>query len=225
MKIDKYKTIIRESEFWPGSIGDSCAETSRYEHLVSILEAAGPEVDLHQFVTATGFIRHPTAPIKDDKGKSWRETDFVSDQALPLFLASQASDPSIANIMRARIRQAGWRTGNGDLVSPGLFALLTNRIWLLNICTVVQGLIFKFPWRWNDEKKALERSNKSSADYLNWIHASIHGGWLTRKMVFKSTLKAKIRNYYQAPQKDPNLVEPNTQWIVDLYDQAIDKYF
>lgn len=216
MKFDSYRTIIMEQCWWPGSIGDSCAETSREDHLLSLLGLPS-NADLNQFVSPTGFLRHPTAPAKDDNGNSWRESDFTSDQGLPLYLASKARGLPIAPLFHDRIKEAKWKTGNGDYVSPGLFAAITDSKCLLNSTVWGQAMIFKFPFRWNDEKKGFEPMETSYADYLNWIHLAIYCLPAIRGEIPKATLKVKVRSYYAT--------EPNSQWIIDLYDQVLDRYF
>lgn len=216
MKLDGYRTIVMEQCWWPGSIGDSCAETGREDHLRFWLDLPS-NCDLNQFVTELGFIRHPTAPAKDDHGESWREPDFTSDQGLPLYFAAKARGLPIAQLMHDRIKAAGWKTGNGDYTSPGLFAAITDKKCLLNATVWGQAMIFKFPFRWNDEKKGFEPMETSYADYLNWIHAALYCPQHIRSQIPKSLLKSKVRSYY--------LKEPNSQWIIDLYDQVLDRYF
>jgi len=218
MKIDSYKTLVREQNSYPGSIGDSCCDTSEYAHLKAMLDESSDEVDLHAFVTPKGFLRHPTAPEKDENGDSWREDDFTTDQGLPLFLASVAKrDFALPISIYMRIKEAGWRTGNGDLVSLSFFAALSAKQWLINLCTVGQVLLFQLPWRWSDSKRQIESSTTSSSDYLSWFHLALHAHPLCRRLISKKTLKAKVQVYY-AP-------EPNNEMIVLLYDRVIDKYW
>lgn len=217
MKIDAYKTIVMEHVSYPGNIGDSCAETGRYKHLKQLLGLSSNEVNLTPFITSEGFIRHPTAPSSDGTGQSWRESHFSGDQALPLFVAAKRDNDPIANILKVRLKANWYRTGDGNLIHPGLYALLTGNRTLLTIAVVVQALIFKIPFRWSDAYKKFEDNSDSSADHLNYIHSAVYVPKLFRKLVPKQVLKDKIRNYYQ--------VEPNVQFLIDLYDQVIDKYF
>lgn len=211
MKIDEFKTVKFEQTGYPGNIGDSCAETSRLSHLRQLLGLSTNDLALSPFVSTTGFLRHPTAP------EGWRENDFTSDQGLPLFVASRGTDPSIAELLQSRIKAAGYRTGNGDLVNPMFFGLLTDRMWLVNAATAVQAVLFKLPYRWNEAHKTIEKMEGSSADYLNWIHGAVYAKPWARKLVSKETLKAKIRNYYA--------VEPNSEELINLYDQVIERYW
>jgi hypothetical protein len=205
---------------WPGNIGDSCAETSRYAHLKLLLGLPIDDVDLYAFISNSGFLRHPLAPAAgeiDGKNESWRETDFTSDQGLPLFLAARKSDQSLARLIISRIHQDSYKTGNGDLVNPGFYALLTDTEWLLHVSTDVQALLLRFPYRWSDSKNRFEENEESAADYLNWIHCAVYLSPCERKLIPKDLLKAKVRKYYQP--------EPNCQFLLDLYDQVIDQYF
>lgn len=217
MIIDSYRTLQSEIGTYPGNIGDSCANTSRYKHAKTRLNEPVNDVDLWAFATPAGAVRHPNAPEKDDKGESWRETDFSCDQAEPWLLAAMASDPYLASLIKDYIIHNGYRTGNGDLVSPGMFAIVKGWKWLLNLSLVGQVIIFKIPVRWNDGQKKFEDSRDDSADYLNFIHCAIESDAWVRRLIKKSVLKQKIRDYF----KD----EPNNQWLIDLYDRLIDKYW
>ena len=217
MKFDNYKTLIREQSPYPGSIGDSCFDSSGFQHLCNLLEkdanvTSYQRVSLDAFVTQDGFVRHPTAPAIDAEGDSWREEDFTTDQGLPLFLAA---DKDLKELMLSRIKKAGWKTGNGDFVSPVFYALLNNKQWLINLCTLGQIALFYLPWRWNDEKKEIEKSEDASGDYINFFHASMYSSKWIRKLVPKEKLKAKISAYYKP--------EPNCDWLINLYHVTIDK--
>ncbi len=119
--------------------------------------------------------------------------------------------------MSRRIASNGWRTGNGDLVSLIFFAILADCTWLLNLALVGQLGIFKLPIRWSDSKHNLELSANSSADVLNWFHASIQASPWVRKLVSASWLMGKIKDYF----KD----EPNNQWVIDSYEQVVILYY
>lgn len=69
-------------------------------------------------------------------------------------------------------------------------------------------------FRWNDEKKTFELNKEASADFLNFFHAGVYGYWWARSLIFKERLKERIRHYYSP--------EPNAEWIIELYDKAID---
>jgi hypothetical protein len=110
-----------------------------------------------------------------------------------------------------------WCTGNGDLLTPAYYAIVIGSKWKLNIALAVQALLFKFPWRWSDEKKKLERSKGSSCDWLNFFHAAKCASPWVLKLVSKETLYNKIKAYYL----EGSDFEPNAEWLVELYRKAI----
>lgn len=209
MIIDSYQCIQMEQTNWPGNIGDSAAETGRYAHLRMLLGEYQLDVNLNAFTTILGYVRHPTSP--------WREEDFSSDQATPLYLALQKYGNPEHDRMKRLVKNAGWKTGNKTLITPGFWAILNDQTWLLDLTIVAQELIFALPYRWSDSKKWFERTTDNSGDYMNFIHMSVHAHKWVRWLVSKEVLKQKVREYYKP--------EVNNQWIVDLYDQVIEKYW
>lgn len=204
--------IEMEQNAWPGSIGDSMAETARLSLLVDRL-GEHYVTNLEPFITPTGYVRHPTAPEIDEKGDSWRESDSTSDQCLPWYLAQGLMRKEE---MRARIEANKWRTGNGDLVSPLFYAVLTERKWLINLCLWGQIQLFKLSFRWSDEKNALETSSGSSADYLNFFHVALYYPSRIQKKISKEEVFAKVESYYS--------VEPNP-FVVPLYKKVLDTFW
>lgn len=224
MKQDLFGCLVSERGSYPPNIGDSCAETARAIHLYILLGKRVDTLNLYQFVTSEGFVRHPLAPEKDTDGDNWREPDFSSDQALPLYLAARLSGPDkmgvwsdLADLLEERIKEAGWKTGNGDFVSPPFFAILKNWKWLLNLCLLVQILFFKFPLRWSDSKKFFELSKGSSADYLNFFHLLVYASPFVRRLVSKKKVISKISQYYED--------EPNSAWLIELYLEVAENLF
>jgi hypothetical protein len=207
MKYDDLGLIVMEQGGFPGNIGDSCAETCRLEVLKTVLHKGNPSLAIEEFVTETGYVRHPSAP------EGWREEDFSSDQALPLFFAFEMNDPRYASAMEDRFQSEGYRTGNGDLITPGLFFALMGWRLLLSFTLVVQALIFKLPYRWNDSIKWFEKSSGSSSDYLNWVitylYCQYHGYHLFSDiamwMVGVDKCFAEISSYY-APEPNAFVV-------------------
>lgn len=209
MKYDDYSCIIMEHVGFPGNVGDSCAETSRYKNLLMYTGRPQHLEPLQQFITDKGYVRHPDSP--------WREDDFSSDQALPLYLALKKFKhvSPAAEQMKARIKDAGWKTGNGDFISPLFYALLVENKTLLFIALMTQALLFKFPWRWNDEKHWFESTKGSSCDYLNWFHAALEidsSKW-RRRMISDDKLIEMVKHYYAG--------EPRSDWVVNQYIEAI----
>jgi hypothetical protein len=206
MKIDEFGCLVMEHSSPEGNLGDSCAETGRLEHMLMVLGEPS-QCSMFPFLTDKGYVRHPNA--------IWREDDFSSDQALPFYLVTKNRPLGIQ--MHQRIQAAGWKTGNGTFVSPGFYALLKDSQFLINQTLAAQALIFKFPWRWSDSKKWFEKSEGSSADYLNWIHAAAYAYPWVRNMIPKQRLKDKVIDYYDS--------EPYSIWVVELYERFIDLHF
>lgn len=214
MLLDAFGFIVMEQNGFPGNIGDSAAETGRYITMSKV------KIDLSPLVTDKGVLRHPTSP--------WREDDTSSDQVAPLIAAASiigAND--VADTIIRQIRNGGYKTGNRQLISPGLYANIRRHedsmlLGLSDLAILGQALLFKFPYRWSDSKKTFESSANSSADYLNFVNALI---FAKAKNSFTLTLKLtvlitsgqividKIRSYYAS--------EPNSAWIIKLYEENI----
>lgn len=213
MKLENGELI---SEIWPdghpANYGNSMAESSRYVHLCIWLytEASRPPykanlpIELLVFRTSETYIQSasPNCP------KDWLVS---SDQCIVWHLIMRSKE------MEDRIKSAGWRTPDGNLVSPMFYAVLTRNKFLLNLFVGLQALIFKFPWRWNDGYKRIEHSSESSADYLNWLHCALYCSKWIRRLVNIKTMEEKIENYYKP--------EPNSDWLVNLYKELINNQY
>ena len=210
MHYDELGLIVSDTSGPPSCFGDSCAETGRVVHLGCLLGLQdGPAERLLHFVTSGGYVRHPSPTLPYD----WRETDFSSDQALPLYLAWRQVGVAQAQEMKERIKAAGWRTGNGDLVSPYFFAALIDSKLLMSLVCFIGAMVFKIPFRWSDSKKAFESNADATGDYLNYFHCLPFAyGWV-RRLVGKSTLSDKIIRYYSN--------ESNCAGLLARYGQAI----
>lgn len=236
MKFDQYGLIEMEQNGWPGSIGDSCAETFRYFHLMSFYPnvnslAVNVAVALSRVITTKGLLRHPTAPYHDDKGNSWREDAFSFDQWAPLFLGAEAWGFEFScKHFQGGIERNLFRTGNNQFVPLTYFTIWGRHyqsygvVW--DIPLYLQGLAMKyFPWRWNDGTKKIENTKNSSADWLNFVHILLQAERLghtklslkTKKMFDAKEILEKIRNYYEP--------EPNSNWLVELYEPIIVRVF
>ncbi len=209
MRIDENGVLVSEiwrdtdRAGWCANRGDSLANTSRWCLLLNEQRNCLPG-----FRTGEGYLRHPSPMMPD----AWKETDIPTDQLLPYFLASH-KDYQTEIILR--IKHNGWRTGNGDYVSPMFWAVLHNQRWALNIALIAQLAIFSIPIRWSDSKKWFESSKDSTADVLNWFHCLPLASQWVRRQVNKDHARQKIHAYYSN--------EPNSGWLLDLYDQAIEK--
>ncbi len=213
MLIDSFLTIIMEHSSFEGNRGDAAAETSRYAHceMLNGNYTVLSKVNLKVFLTLLGGIRHPQVP------EDWKEKDFSEDQGKPLYLALKRAGMPEADKLKKFIKDAGWRMGNGDLITPGFYAILNDWQWLSDVSVLVQSLIFKLPYRWSDSKKWFERTEGSSSDYLNHFHSAVYSPLWIRRLTSKEVMKQKFRDYL----KD----EPNSQWVIDSYEQALERHW
>lgn len=228
MKFDLYGMIEMEHTSYPGSIGDSCAETFRYYHLLNFVCGEDTETELIvrriylEIKTDKGYLRHPTAPM------GWREDDFSGDQALPLLICLGACKQY--GPVKEVIERNNWKYGNGDFVHPSYRAAVarangkTSLFW--DSFIYAQALSMKhFPYRWNDGAKTVERVENSSCDFINFIHLILQAEkvghtYFSRKAkeVFTADFIMKKVVEYYAP-------EPRNSFLVELYDDAVRKTF
>jgi len=215
MKIDEYYVLVSEehddntTKGFDGNRGESIAVTSRIEDLSVILGKISG-LDLQQFITPTGTCRHPLS--------IWRENHESTDMAIAFYMGSSKRVPYFARMMKERIIESNYRTGNKNKISPSFYALMMNDQRLLDLTLAGQRLIFLWPWRWNEEKYnqgkwPIESSKNSSADYMNFIHLLYYASPWVKRMVSKEKLMDRVRHYFSK--------EPNGEWIIDLYDRAI----
>ncbi len=214
MYFDTHGAVVMEQVPFPGNIGDSCAETCRYR-LLSVLSFAELMKLSDAFFTSTGFLRHPDSP--------WREDDFTSDQALPLYLLFTAYGMTVwRDEMEQRFRAAGWKTGNGDYLNLLFISVIYRahgkQSWLTDLPILAQAVVLRFlPYRWNESTKSLERTVDSSCDWLNYFHVlnQVGGETVTRRLAKwltpHSMIMPKIRSYYEK--------EPNSEFLIDAYER------
>lgn len=199
MKFDELGCIIREKyeAGHPANLGDSCAETARYEILSGVCQR------LSRFETMSGFIRHPNS--------IWRESDTSSDQVLPYILCA----PFVASFYSNSVTIPGTMT----IMSAGLWAAWHKHYRLLNVVNIVQGWLFNLKWRIADGGK-LERSEGQVQDFLNFICVYVFlkrsGKWATLNQPKERCMKAVRKYYLEGPD-----AEPNSEWIVDMYERAL----
>lgn len=202
MYYDTQNLIIFEQNAWPGNSADSCAETSREE----ILNPTDKD-RLKNYMTPTGFVRHPNS--------LWREDDFSDDQLLPMIMAN----PDILPVAQQRLP---YRAGNGLFHTPIVYAILWKHYLLANIALYAQYIFMtKIPYRWDDGKKAFERTDDMSCDWLNWFVTVVH---LKRKgkLFFNlskediTLVRSKIESYYKP--------EPNNQQILNNYENGFNLF-
>jgi hypothetical protein len=154
-----------------GNLGDSCAETTRY-YLVAGCTFGDLELVIKNFVTPKGYVRHPASP--------WREDDFTSDQLLPLYiLFDEYGIPYERERIEKRVKEAGWKTGNGDYLSFLFISVFYRAHGRANFFTdlpiLLQAIAFRWlPYRWNEATRSFERTDGSSCDWLNYYHVLKH---------------------------------------------------
>jgi len=208
MKYDETGCLIRE--FYPkghwANLGDSCAETSRARILGDWQGLLG------QFVNpdGPGFIRHPD--LKDIHG--WDESDFSGDQFVALYLAATMIDPVVGKYIH--ITGNEWKIpGTDTWLTPAAWAMIRGHWRVLDWCNQIQGKLFKASVRVGDGGK-IETSEGNVQDWLNYICIYLFLKKTGRKATLNQSKEAcmkAVRTYYST--------EPNSQWIVDLYDQNL----
>jgi hypothetical protein len=221
MHLDSNGLVVMDQESFPGNIGDSCCYTSNMVTLQFLLNIKITS-NLSLFITPSGVIRYPTSP--------WGPTDTSADQVAPLLAACQLTQPALANQVISQIQSNGWKTGNGNIINPGLLAQLKRcessilqSVWDLAI--LGQALIFMLPWAWNSSATLnpttwLVSASTQTSGYLNWINALAFARtkkwtlpcWLSTKLVSKNKALAAVTSYYKP--------EPNSAWLLALYAEA-----
>lgn len=206
MKYDSLGCIVRE-KYEPGhpaNLGDSCAETCR----AYLLGDENGALTRFYFPFFIKFYRHPD--LKDTIG--WDAADFSNDQMLPFLMALNLK-------FRMTIPFSLTIPGTKTIVSIGVLALMLKQYWLLNVANIIQGWLFNLKWRVGDGFK-IERSDGQVQDWLNYICTYVFlkriGHWATLNQSRDRCMKAVRKYYLEGPDW-----EPNSQWIVDMYEQAL----
>jgi hypothetical protein len=211
MHRDADDLIVMDGE-WPGSIGDSCAETTREMLLNNKTEAS--LLALCEFVTPTGIIRHPLAPI------DWREQDTSSDQLAPLYMASAVygipyAPDGIYRICEHIRAKYPYRQGNGQFHNPITYCIIWGHHRLLNLFLLLQLFLMTcLPFRWNDGYKKFESTKDSSADWLNWYCACYylkvrHANWFKPPI---EKVAERVYHYYRN--------ESNNKLALNAYEES-----
>lgn len=217
MKFDRFDCLIREKyepEFHPGNIGDSCHETGKY--VVLSHDTSKAKLQFNFLSEGGGFLRHPMLYRKVD----WGGPDkFSGDQFAPLILSEYLAQ---GDLKRLGITGREWFIpGTKTLMTPAAWAMVRGHWRLVNLFNCAQGMILKFPWRYNDQKKKLERTSGSSVDFLNmiviWYFLKTEGHWATM-VTSKKKLTWAVLEYYKLGS-DP---EPNVDWLVAIWLKALE---
>jgi hypothetical protein len=203
MRRDAEGCMISETSPWPGSIGDSCANTCRSE----VLNPKDENV-VKAFVTELGVVRHKSAP------SDWMEKDTSDDQLIPFYLAAPT-------YLKDSVRKwYPYKAGNGSLHNPLAYAVIWGHWIGLNVLLLLQLFTMTcVPYRWSDADglkwyQRFERSAGSSADWLNWFVICVA---LKRQghLLFKPNIDRvahKVFDYYQN--------EPNNLEVLRDYEEA-----
>lgn len=200
MNFDETGCLIREKyeAGHPANLGDSCGETCRSKIL------GDTRGDFMRFVTPNGYLRHPDS--------IWREDDFSNDMLLPLLMA--------ADLVYVGTQSNRWRIrGTKTVVSAGVWAMSRKYYRLLNMVNIVQGWLFTIKWRIADGGK-VEPIEGQVQDWLNYICVYVFlkrmGKWATLNQSRDRCMRAIQTYYLEGPDW-----EPNSEWIVELYEKAL----
>lgn len=202
MKFDDMRCLIREKylDGEPGNFGDSLAETARHSILT------GQPMPTEAFVTSTGFLRHRLSP--------WREDDTSADQVLPAILAFKLQGINFGPMAWPIIK------GTRTISPPGLWFAALEWWSSLNAVNIAQGWILQSPIHIGDDFSRIESKEEQAKAYLNmiciWVFLKRIGKWSTLPRPKDECIEAVIQ-YYQKGHD----AEPNSQWIVDLYEKAL----
>jgi hypothetical protein len=224
MYLDNTRLLISETSEFPGSHGDSCANTSRDTVLMKGLQSE----KLHYFFTEEGQLRHPSLyKYVDEKGNSWSYDDFSVDQWVPLYIACSLYQPHLASYLLRHLKLNWYRTGDGKYINPLVYSSIKRgtscHAWYWDLPILAQALILKLiPFRWSDSEKRFESARGSSADYLNWFMVIIFAvrtntvTWpvrLAMKVIGAQKMLDRVESYC--------LNEPNSDWILEAYEIGI----
>lgn len=227
MRFDDDLLLVSEVSSYPGSHGDSCANTARFQILTN-----GPTAHvLNKFFVNEGQVRHPSLyGYVSDKGESWSYDDFSVDQWIPLFIATMLYEPILAKRMLVKLVENKWRVGDGTLINVmfiSIFARAARKSsWFKDLPILIHALGTLIPWRWSDADKRIESSEGSSADYLNWFLSVMYAHRtksntlsikLSKLIITETKLLAKIKDYCR--------IEPDGEWLVALYETSIKEVY
>lgn len=226
MKLDQNGLVVLDQTGPPGNTGDSCCYTSCMITLQTLL-GQPLSSNLSLFVTPQGVIRYP--------GSVWNASDTSADQVAPLLAACSLTQPALAAEILQQLDNSDFRTGNGTLANPCLMAQMARaegtilqQLWDISI--LVQALIFRLPFAWNPNASVKPNSwfissAGQSSGYLNFINFlafatakknSTIACWLAKKVISSEKAMAEVTAYF-VPS------EPNVEWMLNLYRQALPK--
>lgn len=200
MRIDKYNELV--SEIWPeghpANLGNCLAETARTSNLSYFVQKLTPvSITLDKFRTPASYIQSldPSCP------PDWTDS---SDQCLPWFIYFRYLP--LGREMRNRITAADFKTPDGNFISMPFFCLLYYP-GLLKYVVALQALSLRIPIKWGQREAA----------HLNWFQTALLCPLWARKFMPEHLLRRAVWQYYSN--------EPNSNGLLDLYDEAIQKAY
>lgn len=199
MRLDEFGELV--SEVYPSgsnyaaNLGNAMAETSRYANLINYVGKSPLNSNLMGFRTPTSYLQ----AIDPQCPKDWTDS---SDQMLPYYIAL----PSRQDEIKQRIKGWGYKTPDTNFVSIPFFCLLFAP-WALSLVVFLQALTLGVPISW-DQKIAA---------HLNWFQTALLCPRWIRHFMCEHQLRRAVSTYYA--------VEPNSGWLIDLYNEAIQKYY
>lgn len=202
----------------PGKYGDSCFDTFAFGlSWFRVNKQYHPQIDHKNFITATGTLRN--------KHSIWRQNDMSEDNEKPLLMFLKETCNTEDWQFVADRCWDDLKTGNQHLISPGYVAELTGWQWLRCLTQVIQVIFFWFPFYWNDGdfkngRWPIRLSWYKSDGYLQWALIAYLTPWPFRRLISKTTLKNKIREYY-GPEFPTNGL-PLTTLVVDTHRKMVD---
>jgi hypothetical protein len=228
--------LVREQN--ENDVDDSCFDSSELYHMLDKLRWAGEPrqwPNLSQFIIDGKLQRHPQTKFMDD---------ISSDQAHMFMLAYPRFNDWFISF-----KPAGWfwfKTSNNNLISFGLWALLTEvKLWQ-NLSLLIQIILFWIPIRWCDGDNPNFRLGfiklncgyrHHCGDYRLFKQCLYYAPKWIKRMVSKKTLRRMTRYYWYGEKWSPpaywigdempgNIFEPkepNIDWLIEIDDRFVEE--
>jgi hypothetical protein len=208
-------TLVRDQDgpTSDGRYGDSAFDSSAFGlSWWFVNKQYHPQLKLDQFLTPNGVIRHPKS--------IWGANDTTEDQEKPLYMFFRETCNYKQQVqIYDQVTGRGYKTGNGNYVTPGYLAELRKITWLRCLSQLIQVLFFYLPY-WDDGAKRIRFTGKTDG-YLQWALIAYLTPWPFRRLISKAKLKDKILSYYTPEMgclpQDTTLLVIKTHWaLVDL---------
>ncbi len=115
--------------------------------------------------------------------------------------------------------------GTWKLAQPMVYALLFKQWWLVDKLNHLQGWLLTMPFRWSDRPQdfGFESIQGQVQDYPTMICTTV----FLNRMGYKAVIPRPHGECLTAILKyrqDPADFEPNSEWEIDLYREALHKY-